>query len=287
MKKNILRDVRNMVCYDLWSILFIHDPWSAHWTKVQGHFWTRCMVGYSYDIGCQESWLFFFGICKSLIVLLFGIKYSIYWQKKVTEAWRQVRKVLHRLWKNGLYARVDKCKFHSDTVEYLGYILSSEELIMSSNKVHTIMNWPEPHWVKDIQSFLGFCNFYYHFIKNYSNIAFLLMHLKCKSTPWNFLELCKQIFAALKEAFMSILVLKYWVPDAQIVVKTNASDYVLVTILSIYSIDFDIHLITFHFYIFSAPELNYDVYNIEPLLTSASSDRYCHWPQEPYLLFYY
>ena len=145
MKKNILRDVRNMVCYDLWSILFIHDPWSAHWTKVQGHFWTRCMVGYSYDIGCQESWLFFFGICKSLIVLLFGIKYGIYWQKKVTEAWRQVRKVLHRLCKNGLYARVDKCKFHSDTIEYLGYISSPEELIMSFNKVHTIMNWPESH----------------------------------------------------------------------------------------------------------------------------------------------
>ena len=102
------------------------------------------------------------------------------------------------------------------------------------------------------------------------------MHLTCKSTPWNFLELCKQMFAALKEAFMSILVLKYWMPNAQIVVNTDVSDYVLVTIVSIYSIDFDIYLITFHFYIFSASELNYNVHDIEPLLISAPSDRYCH-----------
>ena len=53
---------------------------------------------------------------------------------------QQVRKVLRRLCKNSLYARVDKCEFHSDTVEYLGYVLSPEELMMSSDKVCTIMD---------------------------------------------------------------------------------------------------------------------------------------------------
>ena len=53
---------------------------------------------------------------------------------------QQVREVLCRLHKNGLYARADKCEFHSDTVEYLGYVLSPEGLTMSSNKVCTIMD---------------------------------------------------------------------------------------------------------------------------------------------------
>ena len=53
---------------------------------------------------------------------------------------QQVREVLCRLHKNGLYARVNKCEFHSDTVEYLGYVLSPEELMMSSDKVCTIMD---------------------------------------------------------------------------------------------------------------------------------------------------
>ena len=84
---------------------------------------------------------------------------------------KHVREVLRRLRKHGLYARADKCEFHSDTVEYLGYVLSPEGLRMSSDKVKTILDWPEPRNVKDIQSFLGFCNFYQRFIEKYSDIV--------------------------------------------------------------------------------------------------------------------
>ena len=41
---------------------------------------------------------------------------------------------------------------------------------MDSTKVQVIQNWPEPHKVKDIQSLLGFSNFYHQFIHEYSNI---------------------------------------------------------------------------------------------------------------------
>ncbi|KAF8234553.1 hypothetical protein L208DRAFT_1549180 [Tricholoma matsutake] len=50
--------------------------------------------------------------------------------------------------------------FHRDSMEYLGFILSLDGLWMSKDKVKTILNWPEPQKVKDIQSFLRFCNFY-------------------------------------------------------------------------------------------------------------------------------
>ena len=62
----------------------------------------------------------------------------------------QVREVLCRLHRNGLYVRADKCEFHSDTVEYLGYVLSPGELTILSNKVYTIMDWLESRWIKDI-----------------------------------------------------------------------------------------------------------------------------------------
>ena len=75
-----------------------------------------------------------------------------------TEYTHQIRGPLQTL-QNGLYARADKCKFHSDTIEYLGYLLLPEGLIMLFNKVCTIIDWPELCQVKDIQSFLGFCNF--------------------------------------------------------------------------------------------------------------------------------
>jgi len=88
-----------------------------------------------------------------------------------------MKEVLKRLHKTGLYAKAEKCEFHSESVEYLGYILSPSGLTMSDDKVKIILDWPEPKKVKDIQSFLGFPNFYRRFIFNYSDIVILLTHL--------------------------------------------------------------------------------------------------------------
>jgi hypothetical protein len=77
-------------------------------------------------------------------------------------------------------------QFSIDSVEYLGFILSKDGLKMSPTKVQTIQDWPEPKKVKDIQSFLGFANFYCHFISDYSDIVVLLTWLTCKGVTWNF-----------------------------------------------------------------------------------------------------
>jgi len=44
----------------------------------------------------------------------------------------------------------------------------------SNDKVKIIQNWPESKKVKNIQSFLGFANFYHQFIFNYLDIVILL-----------------------------------------------------------------------------------------------------------------
>ena len=49
-----------------------------------------------------------------------------------------VKEVLKHLCKAGLYAKAEKCKFHSKSVEYLGYILSPSGLTMSDEKVKII-----------------------------------------------------------------------------------------------------------------------------------------------------
>jgi len=61
-----------------------------------------------------------------------------------------VKEVLKRLWKVGLYVKAEKYEFHSDSVKYLGYVLSPSGLTMSDAKVKTIQEWPEPKKVKDI-----------------------------------------------------------------------------------------------------------------------------------------
>ena len=80
---------------------------------------------------------------------------------------------------------------------------------MSDAKVKTIQEWPEPKKVKDIQSFLGFANFYKRFIFNYSDIVIPLTRLTRKDTPWNFDENCRNAFNTLKKAFTSTLILMH------------------------------------------------------------------------------
>ena len=53
---------------------------------------------------------------------------------------RHVKKVLKCLHKAGLYAKAEKCKFHSESVEYLGYIFFPSGLTMSDNKVKIIQD---------------------------------------------------------------------------------------------------------------------------------------------------
>src|SRR6266481_4475241 len=143
------------------------------------------------------------------------------------------REVLRRLRANGLFARADKCEFHVTSCEYLGYMLSPEGLMMASNKVQTIQDWPKPRKVKDIQSFLRFANFYHCFIYEYSWITVLLMWLTCKGATWHFTDECHSAFKTLKKAFTTAPVLTHWLLDTPITVKTDASDYALTAILSI------------------------------------------------------
>ena len=74
---------------------------------------------------------------------------------------------------------------------------------MDQSKVQAIQDWPEPRKVKDIQSFLGFANFYRRFISDYSDIVVPLTRLTRKGVVWNFSDDARKSFEALKAAFTS------------------------------------------------------------------------------------
>ena len=172
-----------------------------------------------------------------------------------------VKEVLKHLCKVGLYTKAEKCKFHSESVEYLGYILSSSSLTISDIKIKIIQDWPEPKKVKNIQSFLGFANFYCQFIFNYSDIVILLTCLIWKNIPWKFNSFYHDAFNSLKKAFTSTPILTHWIPDAQLIVETDASDYALAAILSIVNDNNEVYLVAFHSCTFTAAELNYDTHD--------------------------
>ncbi|MBW0496545.1 hypothetical protein O181_036260 [Austropuccinia psidii MF-1] len=120
---------------------------------------------------------------------------------------KHVASVLQRLGDNNMLAKASKCVFHASSVEYLEYVVSSDGLKMHSSKVEKIPNWTQPNNIKALHSFLGFANFYCHFIKNSSKIISALSSLLNKDSPFIFNEEALSWFQILKEAFTTSPVL--------------------------------------------------------------------------------
>jgi hypothetical protein len=162
-----------------------------------------------------------------------------------------------------MYANGKKCDFHSESIDYLGHMIGPDRLQMDPAKVKVIQNWPEPQKVKDIQSFLGFANFYRRYIHNYSDIVVPFTWLTWKNIPWNFDESCKLAFLTLKQAFISAPVLTHYKPSCPLVIETDASDYALAAILSQVESNGEIHPVTYLSRTFSDTELTYDTHDKE------------------------
>jgi hypothetical protein len=79
--------------------------------------------------------------------------------------------VFSKLEQLNLFLKPEKCFFSQPEVEYLGMIIGNGQVKMDPIKVQGIADWQRPTTVKEVHSFLGFCNFYHAFIQDFSHIA--------------------------------------------------------------------------------------------------------------------
>lgn len=95
-------------------------------------------------------------------------------------------KVLGWLAQARMSLRLDKCHFFKNGVSYLGHLISEKGIKPQPEKVISIQEVSQPKTIRDVQSFLGLCNYYRKFVKDYAKIAAPLTKLlghkneKCK-----------------------------------------------------------------------------------------------------------
>ena len=77
-----------------------------------------------------------------------------------TEHVEHVWAILKCLQEHGLYVKLEKCKFHTWHVGFVGYVVTPNGVSMEEDCVSTIRNWPELQTHRKVQVFLGFANFY-------------------------------------------------------------------------------------------------------------------------------
>jgi len=174
----------------------------------------------------------------------------------------RVNHILDKLEKFDLFLKPEKCRFHQHEVEYLGVLIGNSSVKMDPVKVQGISEWPTPLTVKDVRSFLGFCNFYRAFIKNFSDIAWPLNDLTCKNEQFIWLKEHNDAFLCLKEVCCNYPVLR--MPDwsRQFIMETDASGYALGVVIA-QEFDDGIHPIAFHSRSLLPAEKNYDTHDKE------------------------
>mgnify|MGYP000532974220 FL=1 len=196
----------------------------------------------------------------------------------IEEHTRHVRLVLSKLREHGLYAKSEKCEFDRTSVEFLGYVISPSGITMDARKVAAITDWPVPTRLKEVQSFLGFANFYRRFINGFSSLVQPLIILTRKDTPFLWTSAAQRAFDALKAAFLTAPVLVHPDPTRPFQVETDASDFAIGVVLSQPDDEGTLRPVAFYSRKFTAPEINYPVYDKE---LAAIISAFTEW--RPYL----
>lgn len=148
---------------------------------------------------------------------------------------------------------------------------------MDPVKVKGLAEWPVPSTVKQIQSFLGFGNFYRRFIKDFSTVARPLYDLTKKGIQWNWTESCQKAFKELKTAFTSSPVLIMPNTIKLFRIEANASNFATEAVLSQIGEDGHHYLCAFLSQSFTEAERNYEIYNKKLLAIIRALEEWQHY----------
>ena len=174
-----------------------------------------------------------------------------------------VKEVLKILRENKLYLKPAKCKMEKEEIKYLEMIMGHGKVWMDLMKVDTVRNWQEPRTKKELQMFLGYANFYRHFIKGFSSVVKPLTKLM-GNKPWKWGEEQTKAFDELKARVCSEPVIAILVDNAPYRVEADASDYAAGAVLS-QKQEGKWHPIAYMSKVFSDIKRNYEIYDKEML----------------------
>ena len=197
----------------------------------------------------------------------------------ITEHHNRTRRVLQRLQDNDLFLNPKKCEFDVETVEFLGSIIQPDEVTMDPTKLSAILEWDPPKTVKQVQSFLGFGNFYRRFIRNYSTIVRPRTELTKKGQDFNWTNKCEEAFQYLKKRFTEAPILRMPDPTEPFQIECDTSKVATGAVLRQKGPDGLWHPCAYLSKSFTEAERNYQIYDRELLAIIRALEAWRHFLQ--------
>ena len=158
----------------------------------------------------------------------------IVFSRRLTPHLDDLRAVFTRILGAGLKLKPSKCQRFRNEVLYLGHIINTSGVAPDPDKLRVFSTWPVPATVCDVQSFLGFVNFYGDYIAGSTRLTAPIYALTAgrKSTEKVVLDAEELIaFNSLKQALVAGHRLAYPDLSKQFIVHTDASNIAIGAVL--------------------------------------------------------
>lgn len=202
------------------------------------------------------------------------------------EHWAHVRTVIEKLQVAGLQIDIKKSEFGVTETKFLGYVVTTEGFRPDPEKVAIVRDWEEPTTKTQVLSFLGFCNFYRSFLKNFGRVVRPLTLLTRKDGWHPFTETEREAFSKAKELLLGDNLIAHYDPTLPTRIETDASDFVAAGVY------YQLHgnkwrPVSFFSKTLNPAELNYEIHDKEMLaviLALANWDEMLIGVQEPFLI---
>lgn len=123
----------------------------------------------------------------------------------------------------GMTIRLDKCKFFSSNVEYLGHQINGNGIFPKKDLLLSIKNMNNPQDKDQLKSFLGLCEYYSRFVPKFADIVFPLRLLLKKGCKFSWTNEHSQAVSAIKSAIVGCNPLSPFSPNAANVITVDAS----------------------------------------------------------------
>jgi len=145
-------------------------------------------------------------------------------------------------------------------------------------KVTGVAEWPVPKTKKEVQSFLGFVNFYCRFIEGFLHHALPLFDLMKKDVPWAWNDNQQKAFDELKNCITSSPVLQFTDDSLLFHVEADSSNFVTGAVLLQQSPEDDKwHPVSFYSKSLNNVEWNYDIHDKKMLVIIRALEEWCHF----------
>ena len=137
---------------------------------------------------------------------------------------------------------------------------------MNFKKMKVIVNWQSSINFKKIQKLISFCNFYWHFIKEFFKIVRLMLKFIQKNTIFQWFETCQKIFEQLKDAIIFASVFRHFDRFWKFILEIDSFDYVNGKVLFQYDDEDVLHSMTFYNKNIILTKCNYEIYDKKLLI---------------------